>query len=81
MSGELQQCAADIAMAVMSDTGVGGIFFEICQALSQDVSNGAPLPDAETIDTLVMGDDEGNIPEELSKQYANLCFLLDKECT
>lgn len=70
-----------IAVAVFCDSGVDGIGERIRTALSSDLAAGAPLPNYETIGLIVMGDDEGEFPPEVTNTYSNLHALLNEVCT
>lgn len=64
-------CAMELCYALCSDSGIPVLDTEkpMLVALKRDIAAGASLPTKEDIDGLVMGDDDGEIPEALTRRY------------
>lgn len=65
---------AQHAVAVMeSDSGLTLVLADVMEALLTDINkNGSAIPSLADIETMIMGNDEGLVPEELLSAYP--CF-------
>jgi hypothetical protein len=67
-----------IVNVMYSDSHVKLDPIRVRSALQLDIDAGATEPNADEIDELIMGNDEGDVPEELASRYSNLNDYLNE---
>lgn len=77
---EIMWAANTIVNVLYVDSGITLNLIEIFEILKGDITVlKSVVPSTKDIETLVMGDDEGSIPEELTKRYPDTSSFLEQQ--